>query len=69
MRFRTTLSAGLLLWSGRTDHTRSGSDFLALGIKDGFVHLRYNLGSGEGFIAFNSTKVDDSHWHRLKATR
>uniref|UniRef100_A0A1B6E688 Laminin G domain-containing protein n=1 Tax=Clastoptera arizonana TaxID=38151 RepID=A0A1B6E688_9HEMI len=69
MRFKTSMSSGLLLWSGRTDHSRSGSDFLALALKDGYVHLRYNLGSGEGLVTFNLTRVDDNHWHRLKATR
>ncbi|KAJ9575876.1 hypothetical protein L9F63_007255, partial [Diploptera punctata] len=68
MRFRTSSSIGLLLWSGRRNMTSTG-DFLALGIEDGFLHFRFNLGSGEVSISYNFTKVDDGLWHRVKAIR
>ena len=29
----------------------------------------YNLGSGEGTLVYNSTRVDDGLWHRIRATR
>lgn len=68
MRFRTSVPEGLLLWSGRRDMTSAG-DFLALGIADGLLHFRFNLGSGEVAIEYNASRVDDGLWHRLKAVR
>ena len=29
----------------------------------------YNLGSGEARLVYNSTRVDDGLWHRIRATR
>lgn len=69
LRFRTTASSGLLLWSGGGEPSRGGGDFLALGLKDGFLHMRYNLGNGEAFVQLNASRIDDGHWHILKATR
>ncbi|KAL1114772.1 hypothetical protein AAG570_007596, partial [Ranatra chinensis] len=69
MRLRTTASSGLILWTGRIETTIASGDFLAVGIRDGYLHLRYNLGSGEGLIVYNATRVDDGNWHRMKATR
>nr|XP_018904138.1 PREDICTED: pikachurin-like [Bemisia tabaci] len=66
MRFKTYSSSGLLLWSGRSDR---GNDFFAVGISGGLLHLRYNLGSGEVFIQYNHTHVNDGHWHRVKIYR
>ncbi|XP_049831472.1 pikachurin-like [Schistocerca gregaria] len=68
MRFRTGVPEGVLLWSGRRDAS-SAADFLALGVADGFLHLRFNLGSGEVDIVYNATRVDDNLWHRVKAIR
>jgi hypothetical protein len=59
---------GLLLWSGRQNMSAAG-DFLALGIADGYLHFRFNLGSGEVIIPYNFTRVDDGLWHRVKAVR
>lgn len=59
---------GLLLWSGRRNMSAAG-DFLALGIADGYLHFRFNLGSGEVTIPYNFTQVDDGLWHRVKAVR
>ncbi|XP_075217484.1 pikachurin-like [Lycorma delicatula] len=69
MRFRTNSSSGLLLWTGRRELNLPTSDFLAIGIKDGFLHLRFNLGSGEAYIISNSSRINDGHWHRMKAVR
>lgn len=59
----------MILWTGRNDVKLTSSDFLAVGLKDGYLHLRYNLGSGESLIIFNETRVDDNNWHQIKATR
>jgi hypothetical protein len=69
MRFRTTATSGLILWTGRIEVTLISGDFLALGIRDGYLHLRYNLGSGEAMLIYNATRIDDGNWHRVKATR
>nr|CAD7264494.1 unnamed protein product [Timema shepardi] len=68
MRFRTSSQAGLMLWSGRRNMT-SSSDFLALGLAQGVLHFRFNLGSGEVDIPYNCTGVSDGLWHRVKAVR
>ena len=44
-------------------------DFLALGLSDGYLHFRFNLGGGELFLRYNSTRVDDGVWHRVQAFR
>ena len=67
-RLRSLSSNGLLLWTGG-DHFTAASDYLMLGLKDGHVHFRFNLGNGEGAIVYNKTRVDDGRWHRIRATR
>lgn len=85
VRLRTTASAGLVLWTGRRReeddaevqavhqrhgvHPSFGNDFLALAVQDGFVHLRLDLGSGELFLGYNLTRVDDGQWHRVVVAR
>lgn len=34
-----------------------------------YLHFRYNLGSGEVNIVYNSTKVSDGLWHRIRILR
>lgn len=68
LRFKTHSNHGLILWTGR--HTASeGDDYLSLGIENGYLHLRYNLGSGEVNIKYNGTRVSDGLWHRIRANR
>ncbi|XP_034245110.1 pikachurin [Thrips palmi] len=85
LRLRTTASSGLVLWTGRRRedddeevqavhqrhgvHPSFGNDFLALAVQDGFVHLRLDLGSGELFLGYNLTRVDDGQWHRVVVVR
>lgn len=45
------------------------SDFLLLGVENGFLHFRFNLGNGEGGVVYNDTKIDDGKWHRIRASR
>ncbi|XP_050076102.1 uncharacterized protein LOC126563500 [Anopheles maculipalpis] len=68
LRFRTHSANGLILWTGRHS-ALEGDDFLSLGIENGYLHLRYNLGSGEINIKYNATKVSDGLWHRVRALR
>ncbi|KAJ1521249.1 hypothetical protein ONE63_002932 [Megalurothrips usitatus] len=85
MRMRSTASSGLVLWMGRHPeeddgevqavhqrhgvHPSFGHDFLAVGIQDGLVHLRVDLGSGELFLGYNLTRVNDGQWHRVNVVR
>ncbi|XP_071439532.1 pikachurin-like [Hetaerina americana] len=76
MRFKVTSEAGVLLWSGQHaggsgHHMAAGQtgDFLALGLRSGYLHLRFNLGSGEVELEYNTSRVDDGLWHRVRATR
>uniref|UniRef100_A0A336M7N9 CSON011653 protein n=1 Tax=Culicoides sonorensis TaxID=179676 RepID=A0A336M7N9_CULSO len=68
LRFKTHSNNGLILWSGRHS-AQQDDDFLSLGIEEGFLHLRYNLGSGEVNIEYNTTVVSDGLWHRIRAVR
>ncbi|XP_034937288.1 pikachurin [Chelonus insularis] len=73
MRFRTSSTDGLLLWSGRQsepqEREEKNNDYLALGIHQGYLVLSYNLGSGEAVLRYNLTQVNDDLWHRIKAVR
>ncbi|XP_058834768.1 pikachurin isoform X2 [Topomyia yanbarensis] len=68
LRFKTHSPSGLILWTGRHSALEE-DDFLSLGVENGYLHLRYNLGSGEINIKYNSTKVSDGLWHRVRALR
>ncbi|XP_055323998.1 uncharacterized protein LOC129578841 [Sitodiplosis mosellana] len=68
LRFKTHSHNGLILWTGR--HTAQvDDDYLLLGIENGYLHFRYNLGSGEVNIVYNTTKVSDGLWHRIRILR
>nr|XP_060617392.1 pikachurin isoform X1 [Anolis sagrei ordinatus] len=67
MRFKTTLTDGLLLWRGDSP-MRPNSDFISLGLQDGALVFSYNLGSGIAYITVNGS-FNDGRWHRVKAVR
>lgn len=67
-RFKTMSSDGLLLWTGHREMTAS-SDFVAVALQSGYIHLRFNLGSGEAFVLDNVTRVDDGQWHAVTTFR
>ncbi|XP_015126557.1 pikachurin [Diachasma alloeum] len=73
MRFRTSTSDGLLLWSGRQsdpqEQKEQNDDFLAVGLNQGYLTLAYNLGSGEAILRYNLTRLDDDLWHRIRVVR
>ena len=68
LRVKIEGSNGLLLWTGG-EAMSPASDFLLLGVQNGFLHFRFNLGNGEGGLIYNHTRIDDSKWHRIRATR
>ncbi|XP_013792509.2 pikachurin-like, partial [Limulus polyphemus] len=67
-RLRTYSSEGLVVWAGEKDMS-SSSDYLALGLKNGYLQFQYNLGSGEVIIIHNITRMDDGEWHTVRAMR
>ncbi|XP_015907469.1 pikachurin [Parasteatoda tepidariorum] len=68
LKFRSFGPSGLILWTGKKDMSAS-ADYLALGLRDGYLHFQYNLGSGEVIIVYNSTKLDDGKWHTVRIIR
>ena len=68
LRVKISSSDGLLLWTGGS-HSAPSSDYLMLGVRGGFLEFRFNLGNGEGVLVYNLTRIDDSKWHRIRATR
>ena len=68
LRVKISSSDGLLLWTGGSLSAPS-SDYLMLGVRGGFLEFRFNLGNGEGVLVYNLTRIDDSKWHRIRATR
>ncbi|ODM92417.1 Pikachurin, partial [Orchesella cincta] len=63
-RVRTSVSRGLLLWAGRKWMT-SASDFISVGLRNGFVTASFSLGSGQTTIAYNITAINDGRWHHV----
>ena len=68
LRVKLFSADGLLLWTGGS-HSSPSSDYLLLGVRNGFLEFRFNLGNGEGVLVYNHTKIDDGKWHRIRATR
>ncbi|EDW02563.1 GH22063 [Drosophila grimshawi] len=69
LRIKTHSENGVILWTGRQGTTELHDDYLSLGIEQGYLHFRYDLGAGELDIRFNGTKVSDGLWHRVRAIR
>ena len=65
LRVKVVSSYGMILYTGGNMY----SDYLSLGVSDGYLQMRFNLGSGEGVVQYNGTRIDDGRWHRIKATR
>ena len=53
--------SGLLLYN---DQYRGGGDFVSLGLVDGRIEFRFNVGSGP--VAITSDEVDLHVWHTLR---
>jgi len=68
MRVRPRDPDGLLFWVSE-EEASPYSDYLAIGLRGGFAHLSYNLGSGEVVITNNHTRIDDNRWHSLRVQR
>ncbi|XP_076343695.1 pikachurin-like isoform X2 [Tachypleus tridentatus] len=67
-QLRAYSSDGLVVWVGEKDMSLS-TDYLALGLKNGYLQFQYNLGSGEVIIVHNRTRMDNGEWHSVRAVR
>ena len=63
VRVRPEVLTGMIIYT-----SRGQSDFLELGVQNGTVELRYNLGSGLGVIRSDTTLQLDT-WHTIIVTR
>ncbi|XP_041474995.1 pikachurin-like isoform X2 [Lytechinus variegatus] len=64
---RATEPNGLVLWAGHSSMT-SGSDFIAMGLEDGLLLLRFDLGGGEAVLR-SRRPVNDGEWHVVRIDR
>ncbi|XP_061623301.1 agrin isoform X4 [Phyllopteryx taeniolatus] len=65
LSIRTEATQGLVLWSGKAVER---SDYIALAIVDGRIHMMYDLGS-KPVVLRSSVRVDTNRWIRIKASR
>ncbi|XP_072023785.1 LOW QUALITY PROTEIN: pikachurin-like [Amphiura filiformis] len=69
LQFRSWGADGLILWSGKRYMEQSiTSDFLSIGLEEGFLVVSYNLGGGTAELLSNTT-LNDGEWHKLKIER
>ncbi|CAB4065123.1 unnamed protein product [Lepeophtheirus salmonis] len=71
LRVKTESKNALIFWAGNGRNFKKGivGDYIALGIYNGRLQLKYNLGSGEASITYNWTRINDGKWHRIRLTR
>ncbi|XP_068997552.1 basement membrane-specific heparan sulfate proteoglycan core protein isoform X4 [Embiotoca jacksoni] len=69
MEINTGSSEGLILWQGVDlgEHGK-GKDFISLGLQNGHLVFRYQLGSGEAEI-LSRRSINDGKWHKITAVR
>ncbi|XP_015780346.1 PREDICTED: agrin-like [Acropora digitifera] len=67
IRFKAGTVNGILFYSGYRDQSDKG-DFLSIYLHNGFIKLRYNLGSGTGEARSNSS-IDLNTWYTVSVNR
>jgi len=67
---KTTANNGLIFWFGEEedDSNRENPDFLAIGLKNGFLEISYELGSGLAVI-LTERPLNDGNWHTVYIAR
>ena len=65
LKFKATSSDGQLLWISDEPNV----EFLSLRLRDGFVELGYNVGSGDVWMTWMTYRVDDMAWHVINVKR
>ncbi|XP_040572701.1 protein eyes shut [Lepeophtheirus salmonis] len=66
LSFKTKEAHGMLLWLGQD---QTSDDYLGVGLKDGMVHLVWNLGWFSRTELTVPSKVNDDKWHRVLIDR
>ncbi|XP_064459482.1 basement membrane-specific heparan sulfate proteoglycan core protein-like isoform X3 [Ornithodoros turicata] len=66
IKFKPEKDNGLLLYNGQQED--GGGDFISMGLTDGYVVFRFELGSGLGYIR-SEQPVQVDAWHTAKVTR
>ncbi|XP_053314949.1 laminin subunit alpha-2 isoform X2 [Spea bombifrons] len=61
---RTEAMSGLIVYMARINH----ADFATIQIKEGMVHFRYDLGSGDTSTMI-PLKINDGQWHKINIFR
>lgn len=71
LKIRTNEPNGVIVYSfgGSTANQPGPSDFFALELLDGQIHLLLNLGTGSIKVKASSKRVDDSQWHVITLIR
>eukprot|EP00794_Sanderia_malayensis_P015277 gene15277-16853_t len=61
---------GLVFWFGEAEDTSidESPDFLAIGLKNGFLEVSYELGSGLA-VVLTTKQINDGEWHTVKISR
>ncbi|XP_071006528.1 laminin subunit alpha-2 isoform X1 [Oncorhynchus clarkii lewisi] len=61
---RTTAESGLVFYMARINH----ADFATVQVKEGMVHLGYDLGHGNTSVSVPRI-INDGHWHKIRVMR
>ncbi|XP_077998686.1 agrin-like isoform X2 [Glandiceps talaboti] len=66
LEFRALSHNGLILFNGQREDGKG--DFLSIAVKESFVEMRYDLGSGAAMIK-STVPIQLNRWHKVKASR
>ncbi|XP_063548558.1 agrin-like [Cydia strobilella] len=64
--FLTNRLSGMLLYTGQSNKAKG--DFITINLVNGYLHFRYNLGSGVANIT-SPVPIEKGRWHRARVTR
>ena len=59
---------GLILFNGQDAETKSSRDYVSLGLKDGFIEYRFELGGGP-MIVMSESQIELNSWITIKISR
>ncbi|CAG7838540.1 unnamed protein product [Allacma fusca] len=64
LEISTTTAHGLIMWHGQPPSEVDPDDYLAVGLNEGRVELRFELGSGEAVVE-TKERIDDGKKHKV----
>ncbi|KAL3861185.1 hypothetical protein ACJMK2_007245 [Sinanodonta woodiana] len=66
---KTTEPNGVIVWQAELSGKQlQGADYFAVGLKDGYLELSYELGSGPALLK-STVRVDDGYLHSIQVSR